>query len=146
MNPDLKREEEVPSYKGFDIPYRALYGVLLVVLAITVVYAIVVWPMVMGFVGLTDRQEAADVGPAVDASRPAGALLQQYPELEYQAFAAQQQHAVESYGWKDESAGIARVPLERAKELTLHQGLGPIAAPDTADESSETAPEAPVEQ
>ena len=25
MNPDLKRAEEVPSYKGFDIPYRALY-------------------------------------------------------------------------------------------------------------------------
>lgn len=145
MNPDLKREEEVPSYKGFDIPYRALYWVLLVVLAITVVYAIVVWPMVQGFAGLADREDAADRGPVVERTRPAGALLQQYPELEYEAFAAEQQHAVESYGWKDERAGIARVPLERAKELTLEQGLGPITAPSMADESSETSTETPTE-
>ncbi len=142
MNPDLKREEEAPSYKGFDIPYRALYAVLLIVIAITVVYAIIVWPMVVGFVGLTDRKEAASAGTPVQDVRPAGALLQQYPELEYRAFAAEQQRAVESYGWKDRDAGLARVPLERAKELTLQEGVAPLLAPPTTDEPTTT--EAPA--
>jgi len=30
---------------------------------------------------------------------------------------------VASYGWVDESAGIARVPIERAKELVVERGL-----------------------
>ena len=39
------------------------------------------------------------------------------------AFRAREAEKVETYGWVDQPGGIARIPVERAKDLILERGL-----------------------
>jgi len=57
-----------------------------------------------------------------------GPRLQADPPAENAAFAATQRRLLESYGWIDRDAGVVRLPVERALELVLEQGL-PTRAP-----------------
>ena len=47
---------------------------------------------------------------------------------------AAEKRALGSYGWIDEEAGVIRIPIERAMELTLERGL-PVA-PGAGEEVS----------
>ena len=63
--------------------------------------------------------------------------LQTTPWLDLKQFRADQNALVHGYGWVDEPAGIARVPIEKAKALLLKQGL-PVR-PELADALEGTA-------
>jgi hypothetical protein len=43
-----------------------------------------------------------------------------------------QENRLNSYGWVDEKAGVAHIPIERAMELMVQRGL-PVYAPGSAD-------------
>lgn len=45
------------------------------------------------------------------------------PQLDLQAFMAEQQKDLNSYGWIDRKAGVVRIPIDRAMELLLQRGL-----------------------
>lgn len=49
--------------------------------------------------------------------------LQTTPEQDLQAMRAAEDSLLHSYGWIDRGAGIARVPVDRAVELMLREGL-----------------------
>jgi hypothetical protein len=49
--------------------------------------------------------------------------LQADPPAEYAAFAAEQRRLTTSYGWIDRDGGLVRLPVERALELVLEEGL-----------------------
>lgn len=49
--------------------------------------------------------------------------LQLTPWVAWKEFKAGQAAHLNGYGWVDEHAGIARVPIQKAKELLLKQGL-----------------------
>ncbi len=77
--------------------------------------------------------------------------LQAYPEAEFEAFKAQMEQRLESYGWVDQSAGIAHIPVDAAMALVLDHGVAatirssgePIVAPEpTEEEPAEEAPAA----
>jgi hypothetical protein len=60
---------------------------------------------------------------AIQAQLPTGPLLEQNPDQATDAIIAEQNAQLTSYGWVNERAGTARIPIDRAKELLLQQGV-----------------------
>ena len=60
-------------------------------------------------------------------------------------FLLKQEQQLNSYGWVDEQAGIAHIPIERAMQLTVERGL-PVAPEGGAQAagSKTTAPKGPA--
>ena len=54
---------------------------------------------------------------------PSGPQLQPDPPGAMRAFAAEQQRALQTPAWLDRDAGVVRLPVERALELVLDEGL-----------------------
>lgn len=91
---------------------------------------------------LRDYGESQDPPPpALAAARepylPPGPRLQEEPEQELADLRAHEDSVLESYGWVDEPAGIARIPIERAIALAVGDDGG-----ETADEPARSTAEA----
>ncbi len=59
---------------------------------------------------------------------PPAPRLQVEPRAELHAYCEEQAKLLDSYGWADEHNGVVRIPVDRAMELTLQQGLPSRAA------------------
>lgn len=49
--------------------------------------------------------------------------LQLAPAVDLQAFRAREDAELNSYGWVDQTAGVVRIPIERAIDLIVKRGL-----------------------
>lgn len=79
------------------------------------------------------RETAKDKPPSplVDRSvprLPPEPRLQAAPEAELAAMRAEEQAILTSFGWVDEKAGVARIPIDAAMDLLLQRGLPARAA------------------
>ena len=143
---DHDSHQETPNYLGTELPYRSLYWSMAAVVITAIVFAIALWPLLSGFVALADGANAGVVTePSTD--RPSGPLLQAKPENQMDDFKAQEEARVTSYGWYDRASGVARIPLERAAELILQEGLGPVggAAAAPVGQASSDSTEGAIE-
>ncbi|MGA7237592.1 MAG: hypothetical protein WBY44_18045 [Bryobacteraceae bacterium] len=62
--------------------------------------------------------------PAQDARQlPPEPRLEETPNLDLQEMRAAEQKIQTSYGWLDQSAGIVRLPIDRAMDLVVQRGL-----------------------
>jgi hypothetical protein len=61
---------------------------------------------------------------------PPAPRLQVEPRAELHSYCEQQDKLLNSYAWADEHNGVVRIPVDRAMELTLQQGLPARAAAD----------------
>jgi hypothetical protein len=78
---------------------------------------------------LADRRPApgtADLSPLAEEHLPPEPRLQSAPPADMRAFRAHEDAVLNSAGWVDEAAGVARIPIEDAKRLLLERGL-PVA-------------------
>lgn len=101
---------------------------------LTIVAALTMW----GTLKMLDGLEYFFAGRATLAhpmqtsgGAPAGPLLQANEVKDFQAFKASQASQVSgdtAYGWVDRPAGVVRVPIQRAQELVLQEGLPHRAA------------------
>jgi hypothetical protein len=125
-----------------EIPVAPVAKILVALAVLGLVAAALMWPLVHGFLDARLRRQPAT---RIDATRPVGPLLQSRPEEELTVFRARERVALGSYGWIDEAAGIARIPVARAAELVLDQGLAPVTAaagqPQQADPDASAAEE-----
>lgn len=139
----MAEQQHVPSNAGHahgahgdpdpEIVVSPVAKVLVAIAVIGLVAAALMWPLVHGLaLANRERQDPTQV----DASRPLSPLLQAHPEQELSDFRARERVALGSYGWIDESTGIARVPVERAAELVLGNGLALSSAELAAGGSS----------
>jgi len=117
------------------------FGVWLTIGVVVVV--ILMWALYRDFL---HRQEAADrpVSPLVDRTErrlPPEPRLQSTPELDLQSYLAEERRRTSSYGWVDEAQGIVHIPVDRAMDLLLEQGLPsrPVRVP-----AMTPAPNSPV--
>jgi hypothetical protein len=76
---------------------------------------------------LKGRVSPADLWEPVARPRsltqPAGPQLQISPPMDLQKFRAREENQLNSYGWVNRTAGVVRIPISRAMELVLQEGL-----------------------
>ena len=124
-NPDVVHEES-------DINVRAIIWFVVVLTVIVLAVDVAMF----GLFKLFDRMEVKNdpiVSPlALPAGQPLGAPgLQTEPWADLKKFRAEQLAYLHGYGWVDEPGGVARIPIDKAKELLLKKGL-PVR-PELAD-------------
>ena len=126
--------------EGDGVSYAGIVWFIVILVATTLVCQMLMW----GLFALFDarRQPAGEratmaapaTEPRIDAGRivsdrqlPEPAMLVSEP-AELDAFHRREDAILHGYGWMDEQAGTARIPVERAKELLLEKGF-PVRQP-----------------
>jgi len=74
-----------------------------------------------------------------------GAPMLEINELgQFRDFLLNQENQLNSYGWVDEKAGVAHIPIDRAMELTVQRGLPVCPQGGCANVSAPAASKAPA--
>ena len=72
-------------------------------------------------------------------------MLETNERGQFRDFLVNQENQLNSYGWVDEKAGVAHIPIERAMELVVQQGL-PVCSQGCADLNTTAASKAPAQK
>jgi hypothetical protein len=128
------------AHEHSDINIRAIVTFVIVLAVVTIV---IQGAMVGMFKVLNMIEEKNDppVSPlarsaAKDASDFPDPRLQTTPWMDLKQLRARETAHLQGYGWVDQQAGIARIPIDRAKALLLQKGI-PVR-PDLADPAEGT--------
>lgn len=94
-------------------------------LAMLTVVAFLVVTLLYNSLETNLRQRAGSPPPLLQEAQglPPGALLQRNPADDMRKMAVENETVLNSYGWIDQQAGVVRIPIDRAMELTLERGL-----------------------
>lgn len=133
MPPNAQPQSSQPAARrGVDPGDVNVMGVVFFVIGLAVAIALVHVAVATLFFKLkrsatTEDREIArrEVMPSVAAARayfPAP-HEQIAAELDLQAWRAEQETELNSYGWIDRKAGVVRIPIDRAMELVSERGL-----------------------
>ncbi len=118
-------------------------GILWITFALALVCALgmlITWGM-RGFYAARAEAAAPPPSPVAEANEPRlppGPLLQRDPEGELAEMRREMSEQLSSYGWVDEGAGVAHIPIDTAMDL--------LAAGAAAEAAAEAAPEDAVEE
>jgi len=120
-----------------EINIRVLSRLTIGLLALVAIALVLMWYLTTS---IYEQQKAGDPPPPlmVEARvqhQPPNPRLQSDPFAELDLLRATQDAQLNSYGWVDESAGLAHIPIERAMDLLVANGLPatPVAV-ETATE------------
>ena len=109
------------DYTGGDLNLRGLgWGAAVIVGAI-------VCALLAAALMLREQRPAANTPPRPFEGPPP--LLQPAPQPDRAAYVAEKRRLLDSYGWVDRQAGIARIPLDDAMKLLAARG---VATPGVA--------------
>ena len=124
-NPEVAHEES-------DINIRAIIGFAVVLTVIVLAVDVAMYGLFKLLDHMEVRNEPVMSPLALPAGQPLGPPGLQYePWKDLKKFRAEQLAHLHGYGWVNEPAGVARIPIDKAKELLLKKGL-PIR-PELAD-------------
>jgi hypothetical protein len=132
MDPHSSADSRDVHHETSDVDIRAVLGFGLGLLLAGIVIHILIWLL---FTFFSERQ-ASHVAPEFPLAAgqenrlPPEPRLQTTPRQDLRDFRAQEDAILESYGWVDKNAGIVRIPIERAMQLTVEQGLPARPASD----------------
>jgi hypothetical protein len=104
-------------------------------LAVTVIVCqFVLWLWMRDFERKEERVNTLYPGRrAIDVDQFPQPRLQQTPPIDLMGVMGEERARITSYGWVDEKAGIARIPVDRAMEILAQKGLPRVPArPRTA--------------
>jgi hypothetical protein len=127
------------EFEREDLSSRAVFA-FMIGLAII---GVVIYFVIVGMYSYLDRYErsqmttASPLAPSMEVSsrrvtadyvekkfKENGApMLEQDERGQFRDFLINQESQLNSYGWVDETAGVAHIPIERAMELTVQRGL-----------------------
>ena len=120
------------SHETSDINVRAIISFTVVLAVIVLTIDVAMWGLFRGLNYLEVKNDPYVTPLAAPAGQPLGPPgLQTTPWEDLKRFRADQGAYIHGYGWIDQQAGVARVPIEKAKALLLKQGL-PVR-PEGAD-------------
>jgi hypothetical protein len=118
-NVDVQHEES-------DVNIRAIFGFGAALIAVAVVIHVLIL-LLFNFLDSRSKQQAAATYPLAAAQQgerqPPEPRLQTEPREDLAALRAREEETLRSYGWVDRNAGVVRIPIDRAMELTLQRGL-----------------------
>jgi hypothetical protein len=109
--------------RELDVRSVGLFGLGLGLVMVVVLAAL--WGLLVDWKA---RRTAGDPRPSPLAEAnvprlPPGPRLQPAPVKDMDELRARETSALNSYGWVDRQAGVARIPIDRAIDLLLEQGL-----------------------
>jgi hypothetical protein len=124
-----------------EIQYHQLIWMGAGLLVIALLSGVGVFFLLRGFVSWRAEQAAGStplVAPAPTAVAP---QLLARPERELDLVRREETERLKSYGWVDQAAGVAHIPVERAIEIVAARGLpARAAAPATSPAATATVP------
>ncbi len=124
-NPDTDHESS-------DINVRAILWFVAVLFAIVAVIDVAMIGMFKALNYYETKNEPYVSPVAIPAGQPLGAPgLQLTPWVDLKKFRTEQLAHLHGYGWVDEQGGVARIPIAKAKDLLLKQGIA--VRPELAD-------------
>ncbi len=121
-----------------DINVRAIITFIVVLTVIAVAIHIAMYGLFAIFNKIETKTEPATSPLIRQAAQPADfpePRLQTTPWTDLRKLRAEEDTFLHSYGWVDEGAGIARIPIDKAKALLLQKGL-PVR-PDAVTDASQ---------
>jgi hypothetical protein len=123
----------------------SLFGVLIMA---AVAAALIVFVLFRAFEGGAEKKDRAAIAEAglerLQDAVPPPPRLQIHGVASWNAFRDAETERLSSYGWMDRSAGAVHVPVDRAMELVLQRGVGPLP-PGAMAVPSAPVPAAPAE-
>jgi hypothetical protein len=119
---ELKQIEQEP-YEQRDLSVRRAVQ-FLVVIFFTIIGSLIISYFVFLWVLPNQRADLPSVRPeALQRQLPPEPRVQGFPMRDWENFIAEETRKTTTYELVDETAGKARIPVERAKELILERGL-----------------------
>lgn len=134
------------QYEKTDIDIAAVTKLGLAIVLITVVTAVLLVPFIDLLKARGEERDPpepaiAGFGPDRKAPEP---RLQERPFDDWRAMHRQQAELLASYGWADETKGVARIPIEEAMKRLVEKGLPVRPAAPAAVATPVPAPAAPA--
>lgn len=143
-----------PGYESTEVGIRGIliFGLLLTLVTVLTMAILGGWYAAMA---ARERRQLQDRSPRFvdDAGQFPPPVLQATPRLDMVALADTERTRLDSFGWVDERAGIAHIPISRAIDLTLDRinandeppPAQPAPTVSTPAESAAEPPSAEVE-
>jgi hypothetical protein len=148
-------DEYVPP-PGMKHETRDLSTRVVVIFAVSLLVAaaaihVVVWWIYLGFGRANERADTRQypLAPVGAPAPPPAPRLQTQPREELKRMRADEDRLLTGYGWADPNAGRVRIPIDRAMQLLVEQGLpsranAPAAPAGLPQESSSGRTVAPA--
>lgn len=113
------------GYETRDVNVRAATGVGIILLVVTAMAALAMVVMFRVLAAREARKQPAlsPLAAALAPQQPPEPRLQTSPTKDIHEMRAEEDRTLHSYAWEDPNAGIVRLPIERAMELTAAEGL-----------------------
>jgi hypothetical protein len=168
MSEERKHGYLNPGHSGGDAGFEredlSSRGIFAFMIGLGVV-GLVIYFIIVGMYSFLDKYERSQMATASPLVTSKGAMsrvvTQDYvdqrfkengvPMLEtnergqFRDFLLNQEDQLNSYGWVDEKAGVAHIPIERAMELTVQRGL-PVYAQGSANPGKAEPDNAPAKK
>jgi hypothetical protein len=122
------------AHEHSDVSIRSVLAFGAGMAAIVIVAAALMYILLRVLEGQAERRDP-QISPVAQPSGqepPAPRLLTNEP-ANLSKFRMEEMKKLEGYGWIDERGGVARLPIEEAKKLTVQRGL-PVRASGTVDD------------
>jgi len=94
---------------------RGVVWFVIALALLTVVSAVAAYLLMGGF---KTPHPVVSALPPQSTAPDAAAILQPAPAADLKSYRGEKRSELDSYGWVDRQAGVARIPIERAMELT----------------------------
>ncbi len=116
--------------KGYEVSDWSMRPVLILTIACVSLLplAIVVIFIMLGATKGQLGDVSHNLAPPELAQLPPSPRLEQNPNIDGARIVREATEQIESYGWVNQRTGVAHIPIDRAKELLLEQGIAPFAA------------------
>jgi hypothetical protein len=132
---NLHQAHEEVAYEREDLRPRVIFSFLIGLALVGLLVHFVVKGM-YGYLDAYQKQHQPPLNPLVsqtesDSRRVSNADIARFPQprletnerMEINDFRLQEEKNLNSYGWVDQNAGIARIPIDRAMQLLAQRGL-----------------------
>jgi len=139
MSANLEKHGKPDAHGGFEREDLGVAGVVYSLIALAV-FCLVVHFLVTGLYRALDRyseSSTASMSPLItDVPSDTRHVQKDYPQAkfpnprleedevgQFKSILAGQEEILNSYGWVDEKAGVAHIPIDRAMEILAQRGL-----------------------
>ncbi len=120
-----------PGHETRDLKPRTilLFGIGL---SITILICLAIANWMFHYFAAVQTASGPALSPLAKQEAPSGPHLQAHAPEDLRKFRGEEEAILNSYGWVNQQAGVARIPIDRAMQLLVQQGLptaGPPALP-----------------